>query len=677
MFAQLGQLYEKLESGVHFPAPRGASRLLPLAPESTVFYAAMPNYGDVAAEALTVFHRELQQNPPLRKWWRGGDMAATSTGLEDALQKFHDVAQYLGDEIVVAGAMEKPDPSFVVVAQISKPGLKAVLQQMIAEASAKSKGKPGVRILDPRELAAASNIPKSDFLVLVRPDYVVGSPDLATLRSFNSRLDGTSGQFASTAFGQRVVRAYQDGVTLLAAADLHAILNKATIDTKKEDLATAQRTGFTDVEYLVWEHTRAGTRDISQTEVSFVGPRQGIASWLGPPKILGGLDFASPKAIMAISLNLADPGKMFDDLRALETASNPNGFAEVSKMEKELNISLKRDLLQALTGEIAIEVDSVAPPAPTFKLMLGVRDPARLEQTLAAMLEAQHLSVRPVEDSGTTFHVFRFPQGQTPIDLTYTIADGYLIFASTPEAAQEAIRLHHAGESLAKSQKFLASLPPGHENGMSAVFYQDPMAVAALQMQAMSGGKSGAPVSQVAEGTDNAALMTVYASDKAIRSESTNQAMDAGVVLITAAIAIPNLLRSRVAANEASAVGSLRTLNTAQVVYASTYPDRGFAANLASLGGGGGDATHAGLIDATLGCSSGQWCEKSGYRFRVTATCLQGQCPQYVTMATPVSPSTGQRNFCSTSDGVIRFNMGPPLTEPLRAVECKSWRPLQ
>src|SRR5438094_8975810 len=56
------------------------------------------------------------------------------------------------------------------------------------------------------------------------------------------------------------------------------------------------------------------------------------------------------------------------------------------------------------------------------------------------------------------------------------------------------------------------------------------------------------------------------------------------IILIIAAIAIPNLLRARIAANEASAVSSLRTINTAEVTYSTTYPTVGYAATLAALG---------------------------------------------------------------------------------------------
>ena len=76
------------------------------------------------------------------------------------------------------------------------------------------------------------------------------------------------------------------------------------------------------------------------------------------------------------------------------------------------------------------------------------------------------------------------------------------------------------------------------------------------------------------------------------------------IILVIASIAIPNLLRSRIAANEASAVGSLRAINTAQVTYASTYPSNGFAYALSFLGGTGTYATyvHALLLDPVLAC---------------------------------------------------------------------------
>jgi len=126
------------------------------------------------------------------------------------------------------------------------------------------------------------------------------------------------------------------------------------------------------------------------------------------------------------------------------------------------------------------------------------------------------------------------------------------------------------------------------------------------------------------------------------------------IILIIAAIAIPNLLRSRIAANEASAVGSIRTLNTAEITFNTTYPTVGFT-NLVDLGpvsgGGSPTSTAAGLIDANLADGV-----KSGYNFTVTAS---GGTPatNYQSTAAPVTPgTTGQRYFCSDSSGVIQYN---------------------
>jgi type IV pilus assembly protein PilA len=126
------------------------------------------------------------------------------------------------------------------------------------------------------------------------------------------------------------------------------------------------------------------------------------------------------------------------------------------------------------------------------------------------------------------------------------------------------------------------------------------------------------------------------------------------IILIIAAIAIPNLLRSRMAANEASAVGSIRTINTSAVTYSSTYPNAGFPASLASLGGATpctALSTNACLLDQVLAGGT-----KSGYKFAWTT---DGNTPSvgYSITGTPVTVgTTGQRMFFSDMSGVIRYS---------------------
>jgi type IV pilus assembly protein PilA len=136
-------------------------------------------------------------------------------------------------------------------------------------------------------------------------------------------------------------------------------------------------------------------------------------------------------------------------------------------------------------------------------------------------------------------------------------------------------------------------------------------------------------------------------------------------ILIIAAIAIPNLLRARMAANEASAVASLRTINTAEISYASTYPTVGCAPTLAALGGTNcapPDKTSACLIDAQL--ASGQ---KSGYRFELrNCTHSETDGDKYQVVAYPaVRNQTGVRIFCSDESGVIKVGEGESAEECL------------
>ncbi len=125
------------------------------------------------------------------------------------------------------------------------------------------------------------------------------------------------------------------------------------------------------------------------------------------------------------------------------------------------------------------------------------------------------------------------------------------------------------------------------------------------------------------------------------------------IILIIAAIAIPNLLRSKIAANESTAAGSVRTVNTAQVAYSMAYPTIGYASSLAVLGGNCSStvssSTSACLIDSVL--AGGQ---KSGYSYTVTnasGTPVTG----YNVIAGPTVPNySGVRSFCSFEDGVLR-----------------------
>jgi type IV pilus assembly protein PilA len=218
---------------------------------------------------------------------------------------------------------------------------------------------------------------------------------------------------------------------------------------------------------------------------------------------------------------------------------------------------------------------------------------------------------------------------------------------------------------------------------MSALLYQDPIAMAALTMGRILPGMTQSLSQPPAETTPT--VLCGYGEESALREVSKSSGFDAGAILVAAAIAIPNLLRARIAANEGSAAAMIRTANTAQVSYSSAYPQRGYARDFASLGPdprgtGSTSADHASVIDSALGnasCSAGAWCTKFGFRFSLTAVCRKQLCTEFVVVGTPVDGNTGSRSFCSTSDGVVRFKTGPPLTSPVSVSACQAWSPVQ
>jgi type IV pilus assembly protein PilA len=140
------------------------------------------------------------------------------------------------------------------------------------------------------------------------------------------------------------------------------------------------------------------------------------------------------------------------------------------------------------------------------------------------------------------------------------------------------------------------------------------------------------------------------------------------IILIIAAIAIPNLLRSKMAANESSAVGSMRSINTAEVTYNTNYPNSGFSATLANLGGVApcavASTAAACLIDNTLANANAAATGKSGYWFTYTpGAAAGGTVNTYTLTGQPVTAgTTGQRGFFTDQTGVIRYAISGAAT---------------
>ena len=156
------------------------------------------------------------------------------------------------------------------------------------------------------------------------------------------------------------------------------------------------------------------------------------------------------------------------------------------------------------------------------------------------------------------------------------------------------------------------------------------------------------------------------------------------IILIIAAIAIPNLLRARIAANEASSVSSIRTINIAEVTYQTSYPTVGYSVTLAALGPGGAACAapaqaNACLLDNVLASAITAGTANSGYYYGVGGVVAGALVLTYtVGSSAVVFNQTGVRNFCSSDDGVIHFESPPGQSAPVTTTAaCQAFSILQ
>jgi type IV pilus assembly protein PilA len=172
--------------------------------------------------------------------------------------------------------------------------------------------------------------------------------------------------------------------------------------------------------------------------------------------------------------------------------------------------------------------------------------------------------------------------------------------------------------------------------------------------------------------------MKSMVTDKTMRTTGKNSGFSliellivVAIILVIAAIAIPNFLRAKISANEASAIGSMKTLATAEVGYSTTFAQVGYAPTIVELGPGAGNqscpaagpsAANACLIDAVLsGATSGNPA-KSGYGFAAFGqNAAGGQFMSFTAAAVPLSYNiTGVRDFCAFDDQVQRQHPPSP-----------------
>jgi hypothetical protein len=427
LLAQLANLRSELQS-IHLPELRYSSQLAGRLPATTVLYASIPNLGDYLAQAQSTLNRRIEESPELREWW-----STRSAQVAPIVDKLRAASEYLGDEIVIAGAAAAGPHGMgapVFLAQVTRPGFAEFL------------------------LREAGPVPLE-----TRNGFAVFGPDRAAVEALAPALDTSAGGFAGTPFYARIAEAYRNGAGLLLCVDLSRV--------SPGDSALGLR-------YLVAEQKEVNHQPETRATLGFDASNTGIGSWLAAPAPMGALDYISPDATVLAAFVVRMPA---------DIVSQVTGVARKTPAEIGAEGDIAKDLAASLGGEFALSLDGPAFPVPSWKLVIEAYDPARFQSALQRLIAAANLKMAqtgrpPLRTAQETVngHTYYMLGASTPNPLTeahYTFVDGYLVAGPTRAMVSRALEVKQSRVSIMRSSKFVDLTPRDHYTNFSAVFYQN------------------------------------------------------------------------------------------------------------------------------------------------------------------------------------------------------------
>jgi hypothetical protein len=456
---------------------RRSSDLLPVVPRDTVVFAALPNLSGDLGQAYEVFRQRLASSEILREWWNG---TVVEQGADDEIdtliEKIRTYGSQLGQEIVIAlssnGArLDAP----VLLARVPSPDeLRDFLGRELEELNAREGGPFVVLLGDDPAGDPGTAVP---LYLRIDGDLLVAAPDPTIARSFAAAARATEGTgFADTAFHARLSERYDEGVEWLVGVDLSRVIETGGENPGHE---TFERLGLLDVQHLVVESERRGTRVQNEAMLTFAQDRRGIAAWLAPPAPMGSLEYVSPDAHFAAGFVMKDMSDLVDETFELIEGANPDGREQLARFETEQGIDVRRDFAATLGGEFAIALDGPVLPSPSLLVVVQVYDAPRLEQTLEWTVGQLHdrivdgggrgLELRAESIGDRTYH--RLESLDTGFGIDWVFDDGYLLAAPSRVLLDRALQTRAAGVTLPRSARFQELLPEdGRVNFSAAVF---------------------------------------------------------------------------------------------------------------------------------------------------------------------------------------------------------------
>jgi hypothetical protein len=248
---------------------------------------------------------------------------------------------------------------------------------------------------------------------------------------------------------------------------------------------------------------------------------------------MGGLGFVSPHAQFAASVITKNPQDIIAELFALAQAHGPDGIAEIEEMQRRTGVDLKLDIAASLGSEATFAIDGPMLPIPSWKLIVEVNQPDRLQLAIQKLVtavntEAQKngggatLSSEPISPQAKMYTIQLSGQTKVPA-IYYMYSDGYLVAAATKELVRTSIQNRASGIRLDTSGTFRQLLPRDQHANFSALIYQN--AQEALKMLSNLAPEEQAQARQLAEKI-GPTLIAAYAQADRIQVTTYGSSMD-------------------------------------------------------------------------------------------------------------------------------------------------------
>jgi hypothetical protein len=510
------------------PGLRYSSRLLESVPPDTALFAGIPNLGKNLAETYRVFRDRVRESDVLRQWWSGQDHRK----MDVLIEEFRAFSEYLGDEVILIapagpeGRMAKA----AMLAEVTRPGLR---EFMLARELHLGPDAAREKLLLFDSAAAIRDPAPGEAVVYLTGNFVAMSRDAGMLRAIARAREGGP-SFASTPFAHRIRNAYADGAGILMAADMERIGARDPLPrTGSAPLALG------GIRQILVEQKELQGQTNTRATFRFAGRRSGIASWLARPAPINALDFISPEASALGAFALRTPATIVDELVSMAGKDNAAFLEHLAAAEHQSGLSLRDDLVATLGAEVAFALDGPAFPTPSWKLVMEVYDPARLQSSLEHILDAANARLKDAGQpplrldrealDGRVFYRLATPLPARVREIDYVFADGYLVAAPSRALLEQALRYRASRTGIAHSARFTSLLPPDRYANVSGVLFHNLGATLGLLAEGFAAAGNLTPEQRgaIAGFTRDVkpALVAIYAEDDRVVVATTSSAI--------------------------------------------------------------------------------------------------------------------------------------------------------